>query len=148
MPHDRIEKSIELTAPVSTVWQALTDYRQFGEWFHVKVESPFVPGQKARGHMTYPDYEHIVWEVMIEKMVPETLFSFTWHPYAIDPKKDYSNETPTLVDFKLQKTTQGTLLSLCESGFSMIPLERQAEALRMNEHGWEVQLSNIEKYVS
>ena len=90
---DRIEKRIELKAPVSRVWRALTDYREFGEWFRVKLEGPFVPGQVSRGHITYPGYEHVKWEAVVQKMEPERLFSFTWHPYAVDPKNDYSKET-------------------------------------------------------
>ncbi len=84
--NDRIEKRIELKAPVSRVWRALTDYREFGEWFRVKLDGPFVPGQVSRGHITYPGYEHVKWEAVVQKMEPERLFSFTWHPYAIDPK--------------------------------------------------------------
>jgi len=88
--NDRIEKRIELKAPVSRVWRALTDYREFGEWFRVKLDGPFVPGQASHGHITYPGYEHVKWEAVVQTMEPERLFSFTWHPYAIDPKKDYS----------------------------------------------------------
>ena len=100
----RIEKRIELKAPVSRVWRAMTDHREFGEWFRVKLDGPFVPGQISRGHITYPGYEHVKWEAVVQKMEPERLFSFTWHPYAIDPKVDYSKETPTLVEFRLEKT--------------------------------------------
>src|ERR1035438_6202595 len=87
--NDRIEKRIELKAPVSRVWRALTDYREFGEWFRVKLDGPFVPGQVARGHITYPGYEHLKWEAVVQAMEVERLFSFTWHPYAVDPKTDY-----------------------------------------------------------
>src|SRR5579871_6565948 len=90
-----IEKRIELRAPVSAVWRALTDHREFGEWFQVKLEEPFEPGKVARGHITYPGYEHCKWEATIQKMEPKRLFSFTWHPYAIDPAVDYSTEPTT-----------------------------------------------------
>ncbi|HKM47850.1 MAG TPA: SRPBCC family protein [Terriglobales bacterium] len=143
----RIEKRIELKAPVSRVWHALTDCREFGQWFRVKLEGPFVPGQVSRGHITYPGYEHLKWEAVVQKMEPERLFSFTWHPYAIDPKKDYSKETPTLVEFRLEKTAGGTLLLLTESGFDKIPSDRRAEAFRMNDGGWTEQMKNIEKHV-
>ncbi len=149
--NDRIEKRIELKAPVSRVWRALTDYREFGEWFRVKLdklEGPFVPGQVSLGHITYPGYEHLKWEAVVQKMEPERLFSFTWHPYAIDPKIDYSNETPTLVEFRLEKTMSGTLLLLTESGFDKIPTDRRAEAFRMNDGGWTEQMKNIEKHVA
>jgi uncharacterized protein YndB with AHSA1/START domain len=143
-----IEKRIELKAPVSRVWRALTDYREFGEWFRVKLDGPFVPGQVSRGHITYPGYEHIKWEAVVQKMEPERLFSFTWHPYAVDPKKDYSVETPTLVEFTLEKTAGGTLLVLRESGFDKIPSDRRGEAYRMNDGGWTAQMKNIENHVA
>jgi uncharacterized protein YndB with AHSA1/START domain len=144
---DRIEKRIELKAPVSRVWRALTDYREFGEWFRVKLNGPFVPGQVSRGQITCPGYEHLTWEAVVQKMEPERLFSFTWHPYAVDPKIDYSKETPTLVEFTLEKTANGTLLLLTESGFDRIPADRRLEAFRMNDGGWTQQMKNIESYV-
>ena len=145
---DRIEKRIELKAPVSRVWRALTDYREFGEWFRVKVESPFVPGQVSHGQITYPGYEHLKWEAVVQKMEPERLFSFTWHPYSVDPKMDYSKETPTLVEFRLEETATGTLLVVTESGFDKIPGDRRLEAFRMNDGGWTAQMKNIASYVA
>lgn len=146
--NDRIEKRIELKASVSRVWRALTDYREFGEWFRVKLDDPFVPGQVSRGHITYPGYEHLKWEAVVQTMEPERLFSFTWHPCAVDPKVDYSTETPTLVEFKLEKTATGTLLLLTESGFDKIPPDRRLKAFRMNDGGWTEQMKNIERYVA
>ena len=145
---NRIEKRIELKAPVSRVWNALTDYRKFGEWFRVKLDGPFVPGQVSRGQITYPGYEHLKWEAVVQKMEPKRLFSFTWHPYAVDPKIDYSEEMPTLVEFRLEKTASGTLLLLTESGFDKIPGDRRFEAFRMNDGGWTQQMKNIENHVS
>ena len=146
--NDRIEKRIELKAPLSRVWRALTDHREFGQWFRVALEGPFVPGQVSRGHITYPGYEHLKWEAVVQKMEPERLFSFTWHPYAVDPKIDYSKETPTLVEFRLEATKGGTLLTLTESGFDKIPAARRAEALRMNDGGWTQQMKNIDSHVT
>jgi uncharacterized protein YndB with AHSA1/START domain len=145
---NRIEKRIELRAPLSRVWRALTDYREFGQWFGVRIEGPFVPGKPAQGQITIPGYEHVRWQVVIQKIEPERLFSFTWHPYAHDPQKDYSRETPTLVEFQLEETATGTLLRLTESGFDSIPADRRAEAFRMNDSGWTQQMRNIEKYVA
>jgi uncharacterized protein YndB with AHSA1/START domain len=145
---DRIEKRLELKAPVSRVWRALTDYREFGEWFRVKLDRPFVEGQVSRGQITYPGYEHLKWEAVVQKMEPERLFSFTWHPYAIDAKADYSKEPPTLVEFKLEKTPTGTLLLLTESGFDKIPAGRRPDAFRMNDGGWTQQMKNIESHVT
>ena len=144
---DRIEKRIELKAPVSRVWRALTDYREFGEWFRVKLDGPFVPGQISRGQITYPGYEHVKWEATVQKIEHERLFSFTWHPYAIDSKVDYSQEPPTLVEFRLERTGSGTLLLLTEFGFDKIPSGRRLEAFRMNDGGWTEQLMNIERHV-
>jgi uncharacterized protein YndB with AHSA1/START domain len=145
---NRIEKKLELKAPVSRVWRALTDYREFGEWFRVKLDGPFVAGKVSTGHITYPGYEHLKWEAVVQKMEPEKLFSFTWHPYGVDPQKDYSKETPTLVEFRLEKSASGTLLVLTESGFDKVPADRREEAFRMNDRGWTEQMNNIETYVA
>jgi uncharacterized protein YndB with AHSA1/START domain len=145
---DRIEKRIELKAPVSRVWRALTDYREFGEWFRVKLDGPFVPGQISCGHITYPGYEHLEWQAVVQKMEPERVFSFTWHPYSVDPRTDYSKETPTLVEFHLEPIPTGTLLILTESGFNKVPADRRLEAFRRNDGGWTEQMKNIESYVA
>jgi uncharacterized protein YndB with AHSA1/START domain len=151
MANDRIEKQIKLKAPVSRVWRALTDYREFGEWFRVKLEGQFVVGKTAGGYITWPGYEHLRMEVVVQQIEPERYFSYTWHPYALDPKVDYSKETPTLVEFTLEKSANGangTLLKVTESGFDKIPSERRAEAFRMNDNGWAQQMKNIESYVA
>ena len=145
---DRIEKKIELKAPPARVWRALTDYREFGQWFRVSLESPFVPGKSTRGNVTYPGYEHLIMDVVVRKMETERLFSFQWHPYAVDPKVDYSKEPPTLVEFRLEKTPAGTLLTVTESGFDSIPASRRAEAFRMTSDGWAQQLENIGAHVT
>lgn len=145
---NRIEKQIALKAPVARVWRALTDYREFGEWFRVALEGPFVVGQVTRGRILHPGYEHVVWEAVIQQMVPERLFSFTWHPYSVDPNVDYSQEPSTLVEFRLEATAAGTRLTLTESGFENIPAHRRAEAFRMNDGGWTQQMKNVETYVA
>jgi uncharacterized protein YndB with AHSA1/START domain len=144
---DRIEKTIELKAPVSRVWRALTDHEEFGKWFRVRVDGPFVPGRVARGQVTKPGYEHLRWEAVVQKMEPERYFSFTWHPYAVDPNRDYSGEPSTLVEFMLEQTAAGTLLRVVESGFDKLPPNRRDEAFRMNEGGWAIQLENIARHV-
>ncbi len=150
--NDRIEKRIELNAPISRVWRALTDHREFGEWFRVKLDGPFVPGQVSRGQITYPGYEHIKWEAVVQRVEPERLFSFTWpHPKSLDKTKvpqDYSDEPSTLVEFRLEKTADGTLLVLTESGFDQLPADRRLEAFQRNEGGWTEQMKNIENYVA
>ena len=147
-----IEKRIELKAPISRVWRALTDHREFGEWFRVKIDGPFVAGQVSRGHMTYPGYEHVKWEAVVQKMEHERLFSFTWpHPKSFektDQPQDYSQEPSTLVEFRLEKTASGTLLTVTESGFDQLPDDRRLEAFRRNEGGWTQQIKNVESYVA
>jgi uncharacterized protein YndB with AHSA1/START domain len=145
---DRIDKEIELKAPVSRVWRAITDHQQFGEWFKVKLDGPFVAGEVSRGHMTHPGYEHVQWEATVKEIRPESYFAYTWHPYAIDPKVDYSAETPTLVEFRLEPTATGTLLKITESGFENVPAHRRAEAFQMDERGWGGQIKNIANYVA
>jgi len=150
--NNTIEKRIELKAPISRVWRALTDYREFGEWFRVKLDGPFVVGQATRGHITYPGYEHVQWEAVVQKMDHERLFSFTWpHPKSFrkeDYPVDFSKEPRTLVEFRLEKTSGGTLLVLTESGFDQLPQDRSLEAFRRNEGGWTEQMKNIENYVT
>ncbi|MGA9585518.1 MAG: SRPBCC family protein [Terracidiphilus sp.] len=152
MESNRIERRIELKAPVSRVWRALTDHRAFGQWFKVKLEDPFVPGRVSRGQITYPGYEHITWEARIEKMEPERLFSFSWpHVQSFeksDKPADYSNAPQTLVEFRLEPIPDGTLLLLTESGFDSIPAGWRPEAFRRNDGGWTEQMKNIESYVT
>ena len=144
---DRIEKTIELKVPVSRVWRALTDHHEFGTWFRVRLDGPFVPGQVSRGQITYPGYEHLRWEAVVQKMEPERLFSFTWDPYAIEPTQDYSGEPSTLVEFTLESTATGTLLRVVESGFDKLPSKRRLEAFRMNDSGWGEEIQNIARQV-
>jgi uncharacterized protein YndB with AHSA1/START domain len=146
---DRIEKQIELNAPVSRVWRALTDHVEFGQWFGVKLDGPFAPGAVSRGNITHPGYEHVRWEAVVQRIEPQRLFSFTWHPYGIDPKVDYSKEPPTLVEFTLSATPGGgTLLVVSESGFDKVPPGRRDLAFRMNDQGWGMQMENIRKHVA
>jgi len=145
---DRIEKKILLRAPRSRVWRAVTDSREFGAWFRVDLEGPFVPGRSTHGKITYPGYEHLTVEMQIERIEPERYFSYRWHPNATDVAKDYSTEPTTLVEFTLEEKAGGTELLIAESGFDQIPIERRELAFRMNDGGWSEITGNIEKYVS
>lgn len=144
---DRIEKRILLRAPRTRVWQALANADAFGEWFGVKLTGSFAPGARLQGRVTHKGYEHVPFEITIERMEPERLFSWRWHPHAIDPKIDYSSEPTTLVVFELHDVPEGTILTVVESGFDGIPLERRAEAYRGNEGGWAAQMTAISDYV-
>ena len=145
---DRIEKEILLRAPRARVWQALTDAKQFGEWFGVDLRAPFLPGARVTGKLTIKGYDHLSIDFDIDRIDPESYFSYRWHPYAIDPKVDYSTEPMTLVEFRLEEVEGGTRLTTVESGFDRIPAARRDEAFRMNDGGWTGQLKNIEKYVT
>ena len=145
---DRIEKQILLRTSKSRVWRALTNAEEFGTWFRVKLDGDFAVGKRVAGQITYPGYEHLKMEVTVERMDDERLFSFRWHPYAVDPTVDYSTEPTTLVEFRLEEVAGGTLLIVVESGFDRIPAGRRAEAFRMNGEGWQSQMENIQRHVA
>ena len=146
---DRIERTILLKAPRARVWKALSDSKEFGEWFGVDFQGkPFIAGQSLMGQITYPGYEHLVMEVLIEHIVPERLLSWRWHPAAVETSVDYSQEPMTLVVFDLEETAGGVSLRVVESGFDKIPAARRAAAYRMNGSGWDEQMRNIEKHVA
>jgi uncharacterized protein YndB with AHSA1/START domain len=145
---DRIEKKLVLKAPQSRVWRAITNVDEFNQWFRVKLESPFQEGATVRGNITYPGYEHLTMEIVVEKIQPESYFSYRWHPGATAPSLDYSKEPTTLVEFFLEAVKEGTVLRIVESGFDNIPPARRAEAFRMNDSGWTEQMKNVERYVT
>lgn len=145
---DRIEKQVQLPSPRSRVWRALTESRQFGEWFGVKFTDPFAAGAAITGTLTIKGYEHLPFTFVIDAIEPETRFSFRWHPYALDPNVDYSKEPMTLVEFTLEAADGGTLLRVVESGFDKIPASRRVKAFEMNSGGWASQVKNIAKYLA
>ena len=146
---DRIERSIHIKAPRSRVWRALSSAEEYGKWFNARLTGPaFAPGQRVQGPITIAGYEHIIFDAIIERVEPEGLMSYRWHPYAVDPAVDYSREERTLVTFTLKDADEGTLLTVVESGFDKLPPERRLTALRMNTQGWEAQLRNIDRYAA
>jgi uncharacterized protein YndB with AHSA1/START domain len=149
MSTNAIEKVSILRAPRSRVWRAIADSGEFGAWFGVKFDRPFAPGAHMRGQITNPpEYAGTAFTFLVERVEPEHLFSYRWHPYAVDPAVDYSAEPMTLVEFRLDEVPEGTRLTVVESGFDQVPSARRAEALRMNSGGWEAQLANIERFVA
>lgn len=144
---DRIEKVVELAAPVSRVWQALTNHVEFGEWFRVRLDGPFRIGEATTGNITYPGHEHIEWISVTEQMDHERLFVFSWPPGAIDPETAYPSDAKVLVEFRLEPTERGTRLTIVETGFLQFPESRRLEALRSNTEGWNIQADNIAAYV-
>jgi len=146
---DRIEKDVIIKAPRARVWRALTDGREFGTWFGADLKgATFTPGAKVKGQITSRGYEHVTLELMVERVEPERLLSWRWHPHAVDAQKDYSGEPTTLVVFELHDVPEGTRLTVVESGFDAIPASRRAEAWRMNGEGWASQLKNVERHVT
>ncbi|UZE22140.1 SRPBCC family protein [Pseudomonas sp. B21-056] len=146
---DRIERKILLKAPRSQVWRALANAEAFGRWFGVALEGKrFVAGERTQGQITYPGYEHLTWDVAVERVEPERVFSFRWHPYAIEPQVDYSQEPETRVQFELEDIDGGTLLKVVESGFDGIPEARRLKAFRMDSRGWDEQMANIEEFLT
>ena len=156
---DRIEKQVLLRAPLARVWSAISDSRQFGSWFGVKFNDPFHPGRRIVGTITpttadpkvaemQQPYEGMPFDITVDRIEPPRLLSFRWHPAAIDPKIDYSQEPTTLVVFELHEVPDGVMLTVTETGFDQIPLSRRADAFRMNEGGWAAQMTLIEKYLA
>ena len=158
MKTDRIEKKILLHAPLKRVWRALSDSTEFGTWFGLKFDGPFKPGAIMRGVLVgtkvNPEvaklqkaHEGLPFEIIIEQMVPERLFSMRWHPFAVEPGVDYSAEPTTLIEFVLEEMPNGVMLTVTESGFDRIPLARRAKAFSANEGGWAIMVKVIEEYL-
>jgi uncharacterized protein YndB with AHSA1/START domain len=146
---DRIERKVLIKATRTRVWRALSDAAEFGAWFGVNFTGKsFIAGKPVQGKITYPGYEHLTMEVQIERIEPERLLSWRWHPAAIDPTVDYSHEATTLVVFELEEVEGGIMLSVVESGLDKIPLERRATVMRLNSSGWDQQMENIKKHVA
>ncbi|MCA0402813.1 MAG: SRPBCC family protein [Proteobacteria bacterium] len=142
-----IEKSVEIKASIEMVWQAVNNYRHFNQWFRVRFKEPFAEGKTSIGAFSYPGYESLNIELTPVKIDPLKYFSFHWHPYAVNPEIDYSNETCTLVEFILEESPTAVRLSFKESGFEKLPKARQDEAFKMNEEGWDEQIKNIANYL-
>lgn len=159
MASDRIEKKILLKASRERVWRAISDSACFGAWFGVEIDGPFVAGQEAAGRIAptrvdaevarlQEPYCGLAWRVVVERIEPMELFSFRWHPGAVDPAHDYADEPMTLVTFELAEVEGGTLLTITESGFARIPPDRRTAAMKGNDEGWTHQTRLIEKYLA
>lgn len=145
---DTIVKVIELKAPLSRVWRAISDHKEFGQWFRVKLDGPFKPGSVSTGKMTFPGYEDYPWRAIVERMEPQRLFSFRWHDYNEKSGVDLAEQATTLVEFRLEPTAEGTRLTITESGFEALPDHRRIEVLRDNTEGWNIQANNIAAHVA
>jgi uncharacterized protein YndB with AHSA1/START domain len=158
-PTDRIEKTILLRAPPERVWRAISDPKEFGTWFGVEFDGPFVAGARVTGRIVPTRVDAQVakaqephagakFECTIDRVEPMRLFSFRWHPYGVEQGVDYSKEPTTLVTFALEEAAGGTKLTITETGFDQIPLERRAKAFSANAEGWAMQAKLIEKYLA
>jgi uncharacterized protein YndB with AHSA1/START domain len=146
---DRIERKVLIKGTRARVWRSLGNAAEFGEWFGVDFKGKaFAEGKHIQGKITYPGYEHLTMDVLIERIVPEELLSWHWHPAAVDPKVDYSQEPTTLVVFELHEVDGGIMLKVVESGLDKIPIARRADVFRMNSSGWDEQMENIKKHVA
>ena len=156
---DRIEKKVLLRAPQERVWRAISDSKQFGTWFGVEFDGPFIAGTRMIGRIVptkvdaevakmQKPYEGLSFEFSVERIEPMHHFSYRWHPGAVDPNLDYSKEPTTLVVFELEEVSGGTMLTITETGFDRIPLQRRAKAFASNEQGWTEQTKLIEKYLA
>jgi uncharacterized protein YndB with AHSA1/START domain len=159
MSTDRLEKKILLRAPLGRVWRALADSAEFSTWFGMKFDGPFTPGARLSGEIVgtkvnaevakaQMGHAGLKFDITIEQMQPERLFSFRWHPFATDPKIDYTAEPTTLITFTLEEVPGGVMLTVTESGFDGIPLERRAKAFSANEQGWNIMVKVLEQYLS
>ena len=143
---DRIEKTTVLRAPQTRVWRALTDAKQFATWFGITLDEAFVVGRSVTGQLSMRGEQFTI-DFAIERMEPEHTFAYRWHPYAIDKNTDYSAEPMTLVEFRLKSVSEGTELTVIESGFDRIPAHRRDEAYRMNDGGWKSQIEKLRRHV-
>lgn len=146
---DRIERSTLINAPRERVWRALSKPEEFGSWFGANLKGQtFAPKERVRGPVTYPGFEHVMFDAIIDRVEPQDLLSFHWHPFAVDPKIDYGQEERTLVTFTLKSAPDNaTLLTVVESGFDKVPPQRRLEAFQMNSRGWDEQMKNIARHV-
>lgn len=156
---DRIEKKVLLRAPRERVWHAISDSKQFGSWFGVAFDGPFAPNKRMIGKIVpttvdpevaklQEPHRGMAFEFAIDRIEPERILSFRWHPHAVDQGVDYSKEPSTLVTFELEEVSGGTMLKVTESGFDQIPIERRAKAFEANDGGWSHQMKLIEKYLA
>ena len=159
MNTDRIEKQLLLRAPRARVWRAITDVAEFGKWFGVKFDAPFRAGATVRGVITgttvdpevaraQQEHAGMPFEITVDRIEPERVFAFRWHPFAVDRGVDYSKEPTTLIVFTLEEVADGVMLTVTESGFDQIPVARRAQAFTANEQGWGTMVKMLEKYLA
>lgn len=145
---DAIRETTHIAAPIDRVWRAISDHKEFGQWFRVRIDQPFVVGAKSTGQVMVPGFEHMKWSAEVVALDRPSRLAFRWHPYPIDPLVDYSTEATTLVEFTLSERDDGTDVQVIESGFDALPAHRRDEAFRMNSQGWAAQMKNVRQYLA
>ena len=159
MSTDRIEKRVVLRVPLERVWRAISDAEEFGRWFGVRFDGPFVAGKSVTATITPTLVDDEVaklqephtgttstWQIVAVE--PQRRFAYRWHPFAVDAGVGYGREPTTLVEFTLSETADGVLLTIVESGFDAIPAPRRAASFEANSQGWAKQVELVEKYLA
>lgn len=155
----KIEKQVVLRAPLERVWRAISDSQEFGRWFGVSIDGPFVAGRSVTATITGTTVDDDVAEMQrphigatatwqIVAVEPQRRFAYRWHPFAVDSHVDYAAEPTTLVEFILSETDDGVLLQIVESGFDAIPDARRKDAFEANSGGWAKQTQLVRIYLS
>ncbi len=159
MTVSEIRKRVVLRASRSRVWEALTDSEKFGSWFGCDFDAPFVAGTRVHGRVvpTKVDpevakaqeaYAGMEFEVIVDRIEAMRVFSFRWHPGDEPPDSLNADAEMTTVTFELEDAGDGVLLTITESGFDRVPLERRARVFELNDEGWAAQTRLIERYLS
>ncbi|OBJ16408.1 SRPBCC family protein [Mycobacterium sp. 1245801.1] len=154
----KIEKQVVLRAPLDRVWRAISDAEEFGRWFGVRFDGPFVAGTSVTAAITPTTVDGEVakrqephtgvrstWQIVAVE--PPRRFAYRWHPFAVDPDIDYDQEPTTLVEFILAERPDGVLLTITESGFEAIPPARRGPSFEANGEGWAIQTTLVRRYV-
>lgn len=152
---DRIEKSVVLHAPLDRVWRAIADATEFGRWFGVRVDGPFVAGSVVNAEMTGTlideavaaeqcAHPHGPFPLQIVSVQPRRQLAFRWNPL---PGTEFA-ELFTLVEFTLSETADGVRLTVVESGFDALPAGPRRSAWTDNDRGWTIQLDLVGRYVT
>lgn len=145
---DRIERDVFIRAPLSRVWEALTDDSQFGQWFGVRLSGPFTAGGRVHATVTGEKMTGVTFDIFVQEIVPPRLFSWRWYAHDVAPGAETPDEPMTLVEFHLEAAEGGTRLRVIESGFDRVPASQRLQSYRNNSEGWTIQVANIERHVT
>lgn len=145
---DRVEKSLDVRAPRSRVWRAISDAREFGTWFGLgeplELQGTFEPG--GRILVRWAGRREPELFCTIERVEPERLLAFRWVPYEIADGDDPARHPTTLIEMRLADCDIGTRLTISESGFAALPADKQYKR-DQNGMGWAIQLQSIAQHL-